>query len=183
MISIRRARPGDAPAIGAVHVSCWRDTYAGILGDGYLANLSAPRIGAGYQNGLLARRGGEAVFVAEVPGDRPGVVGFASAGPARRAGMGEGEIETLYVLSDWRDGGIGRRLLRASAAHLAAIGCRSAMLWVLSDNHARFFYRRLHGRPVATERIRVGGQEIEQTAFSWDPIGTLLTATAVQPEG
>jgi hypothetical protein len=31
MISIRRARPADAVAIGAVHVAAWRSAYPGIL--------------------------------------------------------------------------------------------------------------------------------------------------------
>lgn len=183
MISIRRAKPQDAGAIGAVHVSAWRDAYAGLLPDAYLANLSAARLGAGYQRGLLARREGEATFVAEAATARPPVIGFASAGLARREGLAEGEVETLYVLSDWRDQGVGRRLLRAAAAHLAAVGCRSAMLWVLSENNARFFYRHLNGRLAAQEMIRVGGREVQQTALVWDPIGILLAATAVQPEG
>lgn len=183
MINIRRARPQDAAAIGRVHVVAWRDSYAGLLPDRFLAEMSPARVAAGYQRGMIARRGGEAVFVAEVPGEGTDLVGFASAARARREGMGEGEIETLYVLPDWRDQGTGRRLLRAAAAHLAAIGCRSAMLWVLSENNARFFYRCLGGRPVAREIIRVGGREVEQTAMAWNPIGTLLAATAAQREG
>ncbi len=43
MITIRRARPADAAAIGAVHVAAWRSAYPGILPDDYLARLSVPR--------------------------------------------------------------------------------------------------------------------------------------------
>ena len=50
----------------------------------------------------------------------------------------------------------------------------------LSENHARFFYRHLGGRPVAREVIQVAGRTVEQTALVWDPIETLLDATAVQ---
>lgn len=184
-LHVRRARPDDAAAMGAVHVAAWRDAYAGVLPDAYLANLSVARIAAGYQRGLLCRRPGEAAFVAESgpPGRRPSVVGFATCGPARggAAAFGGGEVETLYVLSDWRERGLGRRLLRASAAHLSATGRATAVLWVLSDNGARWFYQRLGGRPVARERIAVGGREVEQTAYAWDPIGALLEATATQP--
>ena len=41
MISIRRPRPSDAQAIGAIHAAVWRSTYAGILPDAYLAGLSS----------------------------------------------------------------------------------------------------------------------------------------------
>lgn len=177
MIQIRRARPDDAAAIGAVHVASWRDAYAGILPDAYLAALSGTRVAAGYHRSLLTRERGEAAFVACAPagGD---VVGFGTAARARRPGMAEGEIETLYLLPDWRDQGIGRRLMRAAAAHLGAVGCRSVMLWVLSANNAGWFYRRLGGRLTCRETIRVGGQPVEQSAVLWDPLSLLLEATA-----
>ena len=193
MICIRRARPTDAAAIGAVHVATWRTAYAGVLPDGYLADLSAIRHAAGYEQAIADRRHGHAVFVAvasgpDAPEDRAPteggtVVGFVSGGRARRDWLAQGEVETLYLLDDYRDRGIGRRLMRAMAAHLAAVGCRSAMLWVLKDNPTRWFYQRLGGRPAAQEMIRFAGRAMEQVAFVWDPIETLLAATAPAPEG
>ena len=181
MIQVRRARPEDAAAIGSIHRIAWQDSYPGILPEPYLAGLDERRISAGYLRAMLARRGGDAVFVACGPNGAP--VGFCSAARARREGIAEGEIETLYLLPDWRDQGIGRRLMRASAAHLQAIGCASAMLWVLSGNGAGWFYRRLGGKPVGREAIRVGGREVEQTAVLWNPIALLLDATAATREG
>jgi hypothetical protein len=69
------------------------------------------------------------------------------------------------------------------SAHLAAVGCRSVMLWVLEANPTRWFYLRLGGRPVARETIRFAGQTLEQIAFAWDPIDILLAATAPAREG
>jgi L-amino acid N-acyltransferase YncA len=182
VISIRRARPADAPAIGEIHAAVWRSSYAGILPDAYLAGLSAQRLAGFYQQAVLDRRDGHAMFVAvagrpEIP-DGHAVVGFASGGRARRAGIAEGEVETLYLLEDWRERGAGRRLMRAMGAHLRAVGCRSAMLWVLHDNPTRWFYRHLGGREVAHDEIHVGGKPVGQTAYVWDPIEALLAATA-----
>jgi predicted N-acetyltransferase YhbS len=86
-------------------------------------------------------------------------------------------VETLYVLDDWRDRGVGRRLMRAAAAHLAETGCKSCFVWVLRDNPSRWFYQRLGGKPVAEAMIHVAGQKIPQTAFVWDPIERLLAAS------
>ena len=186
MISIRRARPSDAPAIGEIHAAVWRSTYAGILPDAYLAGLSAQRLAGFYQRAVSDRQEGHAVFVAVAGGvEAPGgatVVGFASGGRARRPGLAEGEVETLYLLEDWRERGAGRRLMRAMGAHLRAVGCRSAMVWVLADNPTRWFYRHLGGREVAHDEIRVGGQTVQQSAFVWDPIEALLAATAPAQE-
>jgi hypothetical protein len=193
MIAVRRARPSDAAAVGAVHVATWRSAYAGLLPDTYLSDLSVVRHARAYQQAIADRRDGHAVFVAVATGaDAPPghahreggvVVGFASGGRARRAGLGQGEVETLYVLDDYRERGVGRRLMRAMAAHLAAVGCRSAMLWVLEANPTRWFYGRLGGRPVARETIRFAGLALDQIAFAWDPIDTLLAATAPAREG
>ena len=57
MISIRRARPSDAIAIGAVHVAAWRSTYPGILPDGFLARLSVPRQAAHYDAAIRSSTG------------------------------------------------------------------------------------------------------------------------------
>ncbi|MDI3308483.1 MAG: GNAT family N-acetyltransferase [Acetobacteraceae bacterium] len=192
MICVRRAKPADAAAIGIVHVASWRSAYAGVLPANYLASLSELGHAAGYEQAIIDRRHGHAVFVAVASGaDAPPghqgeggvVIGFASGGRARRPGLAEGEVETLYLLDDYRDRGIGRRLMRAMAAHLAAVGCRSAMLWVLRDNPTRWFYRHLGGQPAAWEVIRFAGQTMEQIAFVWDPIDVLLAATAPTTEG
>ena len=189
MISVRRARPADAIAIGAVHVAAWRSTYPGILPDEYLANLSVSRQAAYYD---AAIRGQAGVFVAAASGgDRPAgrdgangprIVGFATAGRSRVGGemgrrLGEGEIETLYVLDDWREQGLGRRLMHVAAAHLAERGCKSVFLWVLRDNPSRWFYQRLGGKPLAEAQIRFAGRDVVQIAFVWDPIERLLAAS------
>jgi len=185
MITVRRARPADAISIGAVHVAAWRSTYPGILPDDFLARLSVPRQAAHYDAAIRSSTTG--VFVASAsgtdvpPGSGSRIIGFATAGRARGefAGrrLGEGEVETLYVLDDWRDRGIGRKLIRAAAAHLAETGCKSCFVWVLRENPSRWFYQRIGGKPAAEAMIQFAGQKVPQTAFVWDPIERLLAAS------
>jgi NAD(P)-dependent dehydrogenase (short-subunit alcohol dehydrogenase family) len=54
MIAIRRARPADAAAIGAVHVATWRSAYAGVLPDDYLASRGGPGLLADIPLGRVA---------------------------------------------------------------------------------------------------------------------------------
>jgi ribosomal protein S18 acetylase RimI-like enzyme len=171
MISVRRAELADASAIGAVHVAAWRSTYPGILPDAYLAKLSPTRLALQYRAAIGA---GATVMVATARGEGPRIVGFATAGTARTPGLGDGEIETLYVLDDFRDQGVGRRILRAAAAQLAARGCASVFVWVLRQNPSRWFYRHLGGQQAAEGQTRLAGVALEQVAYSWDPIDSLL---------
>lgn len=171
MIRIRRAVREDAVGMANVHVGAWRNAYAGILPDGYLTRLSTPRQALYYQSGIEA---GHAAYVADI-GNR--VIGFATASRSR-SDLADGEIETLYVLDDWREQGVGRGLMQATARRLARAGCRSAFLWVLRDNPSRWFYQHLGGRRVADAQTVVAGVPIPKTAYVWDPIELLLTTPA-----
>ncbi len=172
-LTIRPARPQDADEIGAVHVATWRSAYPTLLSHQTLAAMSKS-YQAAYYEAMIRRHGG--VFVA-VAGPDEQVVGFASVGRHRASTPGEGEIYTLYVLDDWREAGIGRRLMHAGARRLAERGCRSAFLWVLSDNPSRWFYERLGGRAVTVGTTHVGGRPVQQTAYLWNPIEMLLAKT------
>ena len=175
-MNIRPARPDDAAGIAAVHVAAWQAAYAGILPEAYLAGMSRTRQAAYYLARIAA---GPGVFVAA----DPHVVGFATAGRPRTRGLGDGEVETLYVLDDWRDQGVGRGLLHAAAAHLQATGCTSLFLWVLRDNPSRWFYQRMGGRAAMESAVQVAGIAVPQVAFVWDPITTLLSAPSLSGRG
>lgn len=174
MSFVRPARPSDGAGIAAVHVAAWRSAYAGLLPDRTLTGLSAPR-----QEGYYVRliRSGHVVQVAEPPTAEEGappIIGFVTAGIVATAPLADGEIETLYVLDDYREQGVGRALITAAARDLAAAGCRSLVVWVLSQNPSRWFYEHLGGVRAAEGRVRVGGEVLEQTAFLWNPIERLI---------
>ena len=171
MISVRRAHLSDATAIGAVHVAAWRSTYPGILPDAYLARLSPTRLALHYRASIAA---GSCVLVATAAGQGPRIVGFTTAGRPRTPNLGEAEIETLYVLDDFRDQGVGRRMMQAAGSQLAARGCASVFVWVLRDNPSRWFYSHLGGQQAAEGQTKLAGVALPQIAFSWNPIGKLL---------
>lgn len=166
------ARLADATGIAAVHVAAWRSAYANLLPADYLAGLSLVRHAAQHHAAIAA---GHGVLVARSGED---VVGFCTVGRARTKGVADGEVETLYVLDDWREQGLGRRLLQAGASLLERRGCGSAFLWVLQDNPSRWFYERLGGRPVMRSMTGVAGRRFPQQAYLWDPIALLTAAGA-----
>lgn len=169
-IFVRPARPADARGIARLDVETWRATYAGVLSVEYLVGLSERRREAGWRSVILREPRDVRVAV-----DAAGtVVGFGSCGPNREDRSFTGEVFTLYVAPDWQNQGIGRRLLIALFQRLVAAGRRSAVLWVLRDNPARFFYERLGGRQIRRKPLAVGGTAIEAIAYGWPDLPGFL---------
>ena len=166
MIEIRKAAAGDANVIARIYVDTWRDTYAGIIPDQILLRMSHRRQSAAWSVGFGKRRNGHMVMVAE--DSRAGVVGFGSCGRARYLNLPyDGEVHTLYVLADYQGQGIGKKLLGELFGALLERGSRSALIWVLAGNPARFFYQAMGGTWVAVRTERLGCASLPAMAYGW----------------
>ena len=178
-ITIRPARPADAHGIARLDVETWRTTYAGLLSADYLIGLSARRREFGWRMAILREPRDVRVAV-----DLAGTVqGFGSCGPSRSERRFPGEVFTLYVAPDLQNQGIGRRLLIALFRRLAASGLDAAIIWVLRDNTARFFYERLGGRIVSQKPIPVGGSRVAALAYGWPDLPAFLAAVSSEDSG
>ncbi len=182
-VSLRPARPGDAPAIARVHVETWRAAYAGIVPDAYLVSMTESKQALQWNHSIRRAVAPEAVLAAEsndLPGGR--IVGFGSCGPARGR-PGSGEVFTLYVAPDWQGQGIGRMLLGELFSRLHAGGLGEALVWVLNGNPARFFYEALGGRRIAERKQRFAGVELDEAGYAWSDLGAWLAARSGEERG
>jgi ribosomal protein S18 acetylase RimI-like enzyme len=176
MSAIRQARLADAPAIGRIEVETWRSTYAGMLPDRVLLGMSEQRQTASWA-GFLRHRPGD-VYVAESGAARR-LVGFGNCGPQRDRALGfAGEVYTLYVASDAQGAGFGRQLLMGLFTRLVHCGHRSALIWVVRANPARFFYERLGGKLVLHRSIPMNGTAVEAVGYGWTDLPALLDRDA-----
>src|SRR4051812_6380307 len=92
-VTVRRATAEDAHAIAVVHVTAWREAYAGRVPADFLASMEIERYAGRWTSILEA--GDTDVFVAEQDGV---VVGWASAGRGRDDDAPRGrELEGIYV--------------------------------------------------------------------------------------
>lgn len=173
-ITIRQARPADARDIARLDVETWRTTYAGMLSASYLVGLSERRREAGWRSVISQEPRDVRVAV----DSSATILGFGSCGPIRGDRSFAGEVFTLYVAPDWQNRGIGRRLLIALFRRLVAAGRHSAILWVLRDNPARFFYERLGAQQVSRKSLDVGGTVIGAAAYGWRDLPRFLAAVS-----
>jgi GNAT superfamily N-acetyltransferase len=158
---IRRARPVDAAEIARVQVQSWRETYAGIIPQPYLDQLSVPAHERQWRKTLGS---GSWAFVAEW--ERK-LVGFASGGLSRVRRDITGELYVLYVLRLFQGRTIGRALFDACHYELARGGHHGLLVWVLRENPACGFYEHLGGQPAGENQIHIGGTRLREVAYVW----------------
>ena len=169
---IRPASIADVQAIARVDVETWRTTYAGILPDSVLVDMSV-RQRAAFWARFVTAHPNDAIVAVDA---RNQVLGFGSCGAQRNQQLlAGGEVFTLYVHPDLQGQGIGRQLLLSLFFRLAQSGFQACVLWVLDANTARFFYERLGGRAVACQTMHYGNRDVGATAYAWANLTETLT--------
>lgn len=138
-----------AAELAALHITVWRETYAGMLAQSYLDGMQlAPRaerwrdwIRLARQQDGAPRGQGEPLSRLRIARHLPSgrIAGFCRVGPARDDGPPlPQELIALNVLAEFHGTGVARQLVDAT------LGERSAYLWVVRQNaRAIAFYRKL----------------------------------------
>lgn len=136
-VELRPIAPPDAEGMARLHLAVWEEAYAGLMPDSVFAER---------RDGLPERiehwrriidASPAPTTVASYDGT---LVGFATVGPARDAGVAvPEEVWALYVRAAWWGKGLGHRLLTETLAD------RPAYLWVLAGNERGVSFYRRHG--------------------------------------
>lgn len=143
LYDVRPPRLGDADEMGRMHVQTWREAYAGIMSDDYLAALDPAarasrwtQIAAAEAEGRAAEEGSVTRVAADPEtGD---LIGFSTVANARDDDPPvPTELIAINVLAAHHGRGAAGQLLAAT------LGDRAAYLWVVEGNgRAQAFYRK-----------------------------------------
>jgi GNAT superfamily N-acetyltransferase len=150
-VTVRPPRADEAPAIAAVHVAAWHETYTGLLPDEVISSLTVERRIRLWEY-VLANPLWTAA-VAESDGE---IVGLAAVHPSPEEPAPRPlELGMIYLLAAHQGSGAGQALLDA------VLGDAPASLWVLEDNpRARAFYARNGFVPDGVDRREDGSVEL-----------------------
>jgi ribosomal protein S18 acetylase RimI-like enzyme len=165
LITIRRAMPGDAEQIAAVHDAAWREAYRGLIPGRELERLIARRGPDWWRAAVLQ---GSRLLVLALHGS---IGGYVSYGRNRATSLPfGGEIFEIYLSPDCQGLGFGSRLFRAGRRDLAENGLETMLVWTLSDNQrAVDFYRRHGGEQVRRASEYFGAEKLGRLAFGFGP--------------
>jgi ribosomal protein S18 acetylase RimI-like enzyme len=162
-VAIRPALAEDAQAIAAIG----RRSFTWAFGHLYQAEALARYLEATYAVGKISgslRKDSNLYFVAEREGRIEGFLKLKAASPRgeAREGLAEWQVQKLYIDPERIQGGLGRELMAAGEALMAARGVGSAWLLVYTGNErALRFYRALGYLEVDTRTLGFEGMSVE----------------------
>ncbi|SEQ12528.1 Acetyltransferase (GNAT) family protein [Piscibacillus halophilus] len=168
-MKVRKAVVEDAKGMAKVHVDSWRTTYAGVVPDEYLNNLSYDERENMWKQ--ATPRGG--VYVAE--NNEGEIVGFATGGPERSGKYPDykGELYAIYILKDYQRQGIGKALMKPIVEGLIRDNLTNMVVLVLEDNPSKHFYEATGAKLLDTEDIEIGGKKLIELVYGWDDIRSI----------
>lgn len=131
--SVRRARPNDAPAVGTVQATVFREAYAGRLPDDVLALFVPEAFAKGWRESLASPPEGVHRLLVACAGEQ--VVGAVAVGPAQDpdAEPAWAEVTLLAVHPAARRQGHGSRLLNAAVDVVREAGAEAVTAWLPAD--------------------------------------------------
>ena len=120
---------------GYVHCTAWQEAYRGIVNDRWLDTMTVEATTA------RARQFPENTLVAK---DNDKVVGFAVYGPSRDEDLPDaGEVDAIYVLSEYYDRKVGYRLMNEAVSRLSEYN--TIIVWVFEKNERAINFYHKYG--------------------------------------
>lgn len=133
-------------------------TYTGLIKDDVLNNLSVSAKGNNQEQAIGSN---EMIYVAL--NEKEQIIGFASGGKSRSPEYPyDGELYAIYLLKEYQQQGIGRKLIQSIVNELQSGGYQSMIVWVLSQNPSKLAYERLGGIVLVSKDIQIGGQTLRE---------------------
>lgn len=168
-IKIRKAELTDTKGIAKVHVDSWKTTYANIVPDEYLNNLTYESREQIWINNIPY--GG--VYVAE--NNEGKIVGFSSGGKERSGKYNgfNGELYAIYILKEYQGQGIGKALVKPIIDEIKGMGLNSMLVLVLKDNISRLFYEAHGGKKIDAVEVLIAGKKLSELVYGWENIGEI----------
>jgi len=162
MLEIRKAKAEDSRSILEVNVKTWCTSYEGIVPKSFL-QYRIDTIEEQIKRCETTVEQDDNVYVAVVDGQ---VVGIMSYGVGRNVGYENfGEIYTLYVLKEYQNQGIGKKLFLKGMQELKEKKYHSIIVNCLTENKANDFYAKMGGKVIGMHEIEIGGKKIKENTI------------------
>jgi 3-deoxy-manno-octulosonate cytidylyltransferase (CMP-KDO synthetase) len=167
-ITFREAKISDISQIARVHVESWQKSYAGIVPQKFLDDMTAEKRAKAFEDGA-AEKSFYGMFVAE--NWRKEIVGFADFGESQRRKEFDAELYAIYFAPEFQRKGIGAELFKLCQKEIIAGGASSMCLETLEKSPYRKFYEKLGGEIVGEDSRNFAGIPHKTLIYGWKNLG------------
>jgi len=165
-IDIRPAKQEDLPQVAAVHVESWQHSFASIVPDDLLRNMTVEKRLEAFSERECD--GPYTMLVAEHPNE--GIIGFADFGKPKLEGNFDRQIYSMYLLPKFQRRGFGTRLFKRCVRRMLRENVRTLCLDSLQVSPYRLFYEKIGGRVIGTDVHKLGNAEFPTVIYGWGDI-------------
>jgi len=171
-LKIRPALDTDDGAIANVHLRTWQESYVGQLSQEFLDGLQIEEWNAQWRNRFSRINEWPCPDILVLENEEGLVVGMAAVGACRDTGATAmvGELQAIYLRSEYSGRGWGRELQDVCFKRLRELGYSCATLWVLDSNtRARNFYEKSGWKSDGAQKEdQIGDQTVTELRYSID---------------
>lgn len=171
-VTFREAKFEDITQVARVHVESWQKSFAGIVPQEFLDNMTAEKRAKAFEERFADKKSFYKMFVAETSENK--IVGFADFGKARDRNGFDAELYAIYFLPEYQKKGIGAEIFRLCQREMAVNNFNSMCLETLEASPYRGFYEKLGGRVVGDDKHNFAGVPMKTLIYGWKNPGENL---------
>lgn len=163
-LQIREITDNEVFETAVIYIECWQNDYAGIVPEHVLQKFD-PEEEAAECREWLATEPSSKIFAAFADGQMVGYIAFSrnTEEPLEY----EMEVNGFFVRNEYRNYGIGLRLLHQTGKYLQEKGFSSVVFYNFKESKSNQYYRSLNGQVVKQVTQQCGGKSLEVEVFGW----------------
>jgi len=171
LVTYRKASIKDLAEIAKVHVDSWQKSFASIINQSHLDNLSYKKREEAFKTGFGKGKDYN-LIVAEINGQ---IVGFVDYGkPRSHEDEYESELYAIYILKDFQRKGIGKGLVNNCARDLIKKGINSMFTLALEVSPYKKFHEKLSDCVFKDKIIDFAQEKHQLIGFGWKDLKAYL---------
>jgi len=182
---IRKAEVADADGIARVHDDSWWTTSKGVLYDQCPGTHSHEKRTMMWKYILSGEFSEiyERLIVYVVENGKGEIIGFVYGGKKwKHNKVYIGELAGIYLLKEYHNQGIGRKMVATFAQELLSLDIERMMLCDHAKNSSRLFYEKLGALKLGESNIIIGDKEYNLIDYGWEDISVILNDRTLAAE-
>ena len=155
---IREAELKDAESIAEIIVEAWKYAYTGIIDPDFSENMKTENFLSIMTDNINKKL--ETIFVYE---EESLIKGFISG----KLSDSKYDCETvgLYISPDYKQQGIGSKLLNRMKGFYKNKSCKTMIIWTLSGAENNIFYEKHGGKIMEKKELDIGNKSYQGAGF------------------